>query len=190
MKSLFISLSISLFLLAACTLTTMFTTPPIEQNITETQWISATIESSESTFTVVTQSELPGADEHGTVVYVSPSSTDTTGFISVWFDLKKLLGEEVGINDSLHFSIDVLQTRVNQATVTMNIIEEDTETVISTKLLTKNEWETFEATYTLSEDPDNLSKFLLGIVASDPATLDFYIDDLKISIQFSSGGVS
>ena len=191
MKITFISSLIVAFLLTACTLTTTFNAPSIEQSISESDWIQsiAPDHSPQSTIAILQENtDLP--DEHGTVVYVSSSSTDVTGFISVWFDLKKLLSE--GVNDILIFSIDVLQTKLSQATVTMNVYYETESatslTPIATELLDKNQWHTIEASYAVPEDPASFKEFLLGIKALDPATLDFYVDDLKIEVQFSGEG--
>lgn len=193
MKVLLISAVLFSLILAGCMLTTSFQTPPGTGEVSEETLITIVDqeESSESTITTVVDNSLPESDQHGTVLYVSPASTDVTGFISVWFDLKKLLEGKAFEGDIVHFSIEILQTKEDQATVTMNIYEETSGstslTTIATALLEKNEWTTVEGTTTVL-DLDNIEKYLLGVCASKPATLDFYIDNFEWEVIHQQGG--
>ncbi|KAF2959236.1 MULTISPECIES: hypothetical protein [unclassified Thermotoga] len=195
MKVLWVSTVLFSLILAGCMLTTSFQTPPGTGEISEETLMTFVDpeESSESTITTVVDNSLPDADQHGTVLYVSPASTDVTGFISVWFDLKKLLEGKAFKGDIVKFYIDILQTREDQATVTMNIYEETSDstslTPIATALLKKNEWTTVEGTTTVP-DLDNIEKYLLGVCASEPATLDFYIDNFGWEIIHQQGGAT
>ncbi|AIY86449.1 MULTISPECIES: hypothetical protein [unclassified Thermotoga] len=193
MKVLLISAILFSFILAGCMLTTTFQTPPGTGEISEETLVSSIVEgqSPESTITTVVDNSLPESDQHGTVLYVSPASTDVTGFISVWFDLKELLKGEVFKGGTVKFYIDILQTREDQATVTMNIYEETSDstslTPIATVPLEENEWRTAEGTTTVP-DLDNVEKYLLGVRASEPATLDFYIDNFEWEVIYQEEG--
>jgi len=176
-------------------LTSVFQTPPDFSPVQEEELLDSVVEnqSPESTISTISAEEenLPEADIHGTVLYVSPASTDVTGFISVWFDLKKLLEGKAFKGDIVKFYIDILQTREDQATVTMNIYEETggstSLTKIATALLEKNEWTTVEGTTTVP-DLDNVERYLLGVCASEPATLDFYIDNFEWEVIYQEEG--
>lgn len=145
MKTTLISIFLFGILLTGCMLTSVFQTPPDFSPVQEEELLDSVVEnqSPESTISTISAEEenLPEADIHGTVLYVSPASTDVTGFISVWFDLKELLGEKAFGGDTVHFSIDVLQIKEDQATITMNIYEETSGstslTPIATELLSK-----------------------------------------------------
>ncbi|MDK2898197.1 MAG: hypothetical protein PWP36_416 [Thermotoga sp.] len=193
MKVLLISATLFSLILTGCMLTTTFQTPPGTGEISEETLFENVVEeeSPESTITTVVDNSLPESDQHGTVLYVSPSSTDVTGFISVWFDLKKLLEGKAFKGDIVKFYIDILQTREDQATVTMNIYEETSGstslTKIATALLEKNEWTTVEGTTTVP-DLDNVERYLLGVCASKPATLDFYIDNFEWEVIYQEEG--
>ncbi|PLV57667.1 carbohydrate-binding protein [Thermotoga sp. SG1] len=194
MKITLISIFLFGILLAGCMLTTVFQTPSISNLVQEEELVESVVEeqSPESTTSIISAEEkdLPEAGDHGTVLYVSPASTNVTGFISVWFDLKEIL-EDVFEGDTVRFYIDVLQIKTESATVTMNIYEETSGstslTVIATSLLNKNTWTTVEGS-TIVPDLDDVQRYLLGIKASEPATLDFYIDNLRWEVVHSQEG--
>ncbi|ACM22816.1 hypothetical protein [Thermotoga neapolitana] len=197
MKTTLISIFLFGILLTGCMLTSVFQTPPDFSPVQEEELLDSVVEnqSPESTISTISAEEenLPEADIHGTVLYVSPASTDVTGFISVWFDLKELLGEKAFGGDTVHFSIDVLQIKEDQATITMNIYEETSGstslTPIATELLSKNTWTTVEGSTTVPNlNSLQLQSYLLGIKASEPATLDFYIDNLKLEVVHNQEG--
>lgn len=170
MKVLLISAILFSFILAGCMLTTTFQTPPGTGEFSEETLFENVVEeeSPESTITTVVDNSLPESDQHGTVLYVSPSSTDVTGFISVWFDLKKLLEGKAFKGDIVKFYIDILQTREDQATVTMNIYEETggstSLTKIATALLEKTNgrpWKVPRPSLILTMSKDIYSVFVL-----------------------------